>query len=146
MKTFDDEKIITQSDDGTVTLTSHRINQEVKSFSKSTSKSIMLEHITSCETIHKQSWLLIIMAVIGILGAGYGVADNNEDLTIPAAVIGLVCLIAFWLTRRAFIKVASPSTVMHINVKGMPRERITEFVDQIEHTKHSRLSTMNTGH
>jgi len=47
---FPDEELISTSDTNEVFLTSHRIIQQHKSLSSSQTKSIMLEHITSCQS------------------------------------------------------------------------------------------------
>ena len=140
MTLFPDESIITQSDDNAVTLTTHRICFEQKGFQTSGTKNIMLEHITSSESITKKYYFWLMVALLGILVL-LG-ADNG--LKVFGGIAGMVGVAAFFLTRKAFVKIASPTSEILINVKGMDRSKILEFIDKVEQTKHKRLSSIGT--
>jgi hypothetical protein len=140
MTLFQDESVVIKSDDNAVTLTTHRICFEQKGFQTSGTKNIMLEHVTSCESITKKYYFWLIITVLGIL-ALIG-ADN--DIKAVGGIAGIIGVAAFFLTRKAFVKIASPTSEILINVKGMDRSKVLEFIDRIEQTKHKRLSTIGT--
>jgi len=144
MQLFPDEKIITQSNDKTVTLTTHRLYQEQKGMGGGTTKSIMLEHITSCESENSRSWFWIVIAALGVGGVFYSSNSERNDLMVPSLCVLVISVVLFMATQRATVKIASPSAVMLINVNRMKREKITEFIDQIEQTKHQRISSLGS--
>jgi hypothetical protein len=61
---FPQEHILSQSSDNSFILTSHRLYQQEKVFSSTQTKSIMLEHITSCESINKRYYFLVSASYI----------------------------------------------------------------------------------
>jgi len=124
---FPDEKIVTQSDDNSVTLTTHRICFESRGLQTSGTKNIMLEHITSCESAAKKYYFWIILAVVGLLI----LVPGNEQIKLIGGLLGMVGVAAFFLTRKAFVRIASPTSEILINVKGMDRSKVLEFIDKI---------------
>lgn len=66
---FEGERLISESDDNVVTLTSHRLRYEASSKGSGHVVSIALEKISSIE-IHYKSWILILF--LGILFAAAG--------------------------------------------------------------------------
>ncbi|MBX9785577.1 MAG: hypothetical protein K2X48_20025 [Chitinophagaceae bacterium] len=140
---FPDEQIVPQSSEGAVTLTTHRICYEYKEWGRSYNQNIMLEHITSCENYyHTQVWLLIVGGLCLVGGLIAGANSNTEALSI-GTLVALICGLLFWITRRNFVIIASPSTKMQIKVTGMQRERILNFINKVEQTKHQRILTIN---
>lgn len=143
LQLFPDEQLITQSTDGGVTLTTHRIAYEYKEWGRSYNQSIMLEHITSCENAYNtQVWLLVlggICFVIALLAATNG---NTQGFG-GATLIALVFAIIYWQTRSNLIIIASPSTKMVIKVNGMKRDRVLEFINKVEQAKHKRILTLS---
>lgn len=140
---FPDEKIIVQSDKKQVILTSHRICYEYKEWGKAYNQSIMLEHITSCENYSSQRNLLLIMAIISLVLTIIGFGNNEEDMSVLFFFLTMIFSLLFWLTRRNYIVIGSPSTKMSINVKRMSREKVLSFINDIEQTKHLRLKSIN---
>lgn len=132
MDLFENEKIITQSGDKKITLTSHRIIQQGKESGKSYHLSIMLNHITSCENSVNYIDLLLYLAVIAFVSAGYFGATEQGDLFKIAAGAGLVFAILFILTRTNVITISSASAKMKINASKMNREKALEFIDKVE--------------
>ena len=103
MVLFPDEKTVTISNDNSVTLTTHRICSEQKSFQTSGTKNIMLEHITSCESLTKKYYIFIGIAAIGIfilLGA-------DSEVKILGGILGMIGTAAYFLTKSIFSLLAS---------------------------------------
>jgi len=145
---FPDEEIVSQSSNGTVTLTTHRICYEYKGWSKAYNQNIMLEHITSCENYYKtQSWLLYIGGLCLLFGI---IASWTSRSSLAAQEISLLvfiaifCGILYQTTTQNFIVIGSPSTKMKIRVVGMKRDQVLGFINTVEQTKHSRLVKLNT--
>ncbi len=140
---FPDEKIVTQSSEGEVTLTTHRISYEYKEWGRSYNQSIMLEHITSCENNNTtQVWLLII-GVLAFL-SGIFAAGKDMDVFWSLALVALVFGLLYWITRRNVVIISSPSTKMQIKVMQMKKDDVLSFINKVEQTKHKRVLSLNT--
>jgi len=143
LQLFPDEQLLTQSTNGGVTLTTHRIAYEHKEWGRSYNQSIMLEHITSCENVYNaQVWLLIIGGLCFISGL-FAAANNNTRPFGMMTLIAIICAGIYWLTKSNLIIIASPSTKMLIRVNGMKHDRVLEFINKIEQAKHKRMLVLN---
>jgi hypothetical protein len=141
---FPDEQIVTQSSEGSVTLTTHRICYEYKDWGRSYNQNIMLEHITSCENhFNTQVWLLLLGGLCLVGGLIAGTNNNNTAALSGGVLAALVCGLLYWLTRRNVVIIASPSTRMLIKVTGMKREQVLKFINNVEQAKHKRILTLN---
>lgn len=144
MTLFTDEKIITKSNNNQVILTSHRICYEYKEWGRAYNQSIMLEHITSCENHNLKNKSLVILAIVFAIIGFICISNNEDDAFGIFSLIAIGLTILYWLTRKNFIIIGSPSTKMSINVKGMSREKVLSFINDVEQTKHQRLLTINS--
>jgi hypothetical protein len=140
---FPDEKIILKSDNNQVILTSHRICYEYKEWSRAYNQSIMLEHITSCENFSIKKSILLVIAAVCFVSGLLCVSNEDEELFGLLTLIAIVFVFLFWLTRKNYIVIGSPSTKMSINVKRMSRENVLSFINNVEQTKHMRLLSIN---
>ncbi len=135
IKLFEGEKIVSQTTDNSVILTTHRICYEYSAWGNSYNQNIMLEHITSSENSYSSNLILLLLSngslIAGFLIGEYGFA------------IGFLFFIAFALvyklTKQNNIIIASPSARMKIAVNGMKREKILDFIDLVEETKNKRI-------
>jgi hypothetical protein len=140
---FPEEEIVTQSNEGSVTLTTHRLCYEYKDWGRAYNQNIMLEHITSCENYYSaQVWLLVlaILSLVISITAGFNEAGPVfSGAMLVALILGLI----YWVSRRNFVVIASPSTKMTINMTGMKREKVLSFINTVEHTKNKRIVSLN---
>ncbi|MCE3295452.1 MAG: hypothetical protein K0R65_1166 [Crocinitomicaceae bacterium] len=133
---FPNEHIITQADDNSFILTSHRVYQEERSFSRTTTKSVMLEQITSCESLNEQNFTWIVLAIISLIGL-------FEQQTQELSLIGFVVFLAiFFLMRKSYIKVSSPTSEIKIFVHRTSQNKMYRIVEKIEHAKVKRLDSL----
>jgi len=139
---FPGESIVTQSNGGIITLTTHRICKQEKEWGRSYNQDIMLEHITSCEERASSNVLLLVLSFIAFLFAIIAGMNRSNDFT-SAFAIGIVLLVVYFLTRKKQITIGSPSTKMHINVVGMSGASITGFIDKVQQTKNNRIVELN---
>lgn len=139
---FEGEKIASQSEHRLVelTLTTHRICYQYSVWGTSYNQNISLEHITSCENNYSSKISFILVSIISLI-AGIGIGTQ------VSAGIGFLLFILFALiyalTKQNNIIVGSPSTRMKIDVTGMKKEKILEFIDLIEATKFKRLECLS---
>jgi len=140
---FPGEHIITQSSDGAVTLTTHRICYEHREWGRFSEQSIMLEHITSCENYYStQVWMLIATGLCVIAAVIGGVTNDGSVLT-AGLLVAFVFAFLYWLTRQNFVVISSPSTNILIKVVGMKREQVLKFINNVEQARNRRISILN---
>lgn len=140
---FPDEQIITESSEGIVVLTTHRICYTNSSWGKIYNQSIMLEHITSCENFYSSNIWLLILAVLAFIGSFLGGLYNEKETLIYAMGVALFSLLLFFISRKSLIIISSPSTRMEINVKKMPQEVVLNFINKVEQSKHKRILSIS---
>ena len=119
MNAFENEKLIIESDNKQIRLTSHRLRYYETPENNSDFTSIMLDKISSIElTYYKSSiWLLII----GIV-------------TIPI-LVGLILVYRFFTLKRHVISVTPDGGKPIIfETKGMKRNFLDDFIDKVEQT------------
>jgi hypothetical protein len=119
MNAFENEKLIIESDNKQIRLTSHRLRYYETPKNNSDFTSIMLDKISSIElTYYKSSiWLLII----GIV-------------TIPI-LVGLILIYMFITSNRHVISVTPDGGKPIIfETKGMKRNFLDDFIDKVEQT------------
>ncbi len=117
MQGIDNEKVILESDNNQLRLTTHRLRYHEAASSKSDYTSIMLDKISSIELKYYKSsiWLLII----GIL-------------TIPI-VVGIILIIIFFNSKKHVVSVTPDGGKPIIfETNGMKREFIEDFIDKVE--------------
>lgn len=136
---FPDEHLVTQSSDQSVTLTMHRICYESREWGKSYNQNIMLEHITSCENYFRNQYMLLVIAALFVIA----ILSNDATIKAPAVVAALLLAFFYWRSRSNMIIVSSPSTKIRINVTGMSRAKVLDFINKIEQTKHKRVLSLN---
>ncbi len=137
---FPDEKVVMQSNDKSATLTTHRICYESKEWGKAYNQNIMLEHVTSTENMYTQNSLFLIIGCILLVG-GVLISEMNSfnrGATTGSIILGLLLILIYFLTRRNTIIIGSPSTKMKINVNGMHRDKVLDFINTIEQTINNR--------
>lgn len=138
---FSDETIVAQPTKY-VTLTTHRIWNEKSSFSKTVQQSIMLEHITSCESRRTSYILLLLLAIALGAGAINMSTTHADEATAPLALAGVLFVVLYFSIKRTKMIISSHSIKMHISLTGLKRDKVHDFVNTIEQTKQKRLDSL----
>lgn len=138
---FDNEEIITESKDNTLTLTNYRLRYESASRGKAHIVSIMLEKISSIE-IHYKSNIIILTLGILFLAMGFVMGTMNEGgAMLMGMSIGGICLFIYYIRRRHVVSIASDGGAkIHFFTKGMDRNTLMDFINEIEEAKKNRIT------
>ena len=141
MTLFEGEKIVSQSEHRLVecTLTTHRICYEYSVWGNSYNQNIALEHITSCENKYSSQIGFVIVSFLCLIS---GFVIDTEISTASGVALFIVFALIYVFTKQNNIIIGSPSTRMKIDVKGMKREKILDFINLIEQTKHKRIESL----
>lgn len=142
IKLFEGEKIVLQSEHSLVelTLTTHRICYEYSVWGNSYNQYIALEHVTSCENKYASQ---IVYAILSIGSLIFGFSIDTKVSNVIGFTLFLVFAIVYMITKQNNIIIGSPSTKMKIDVKGMNKEKILDFISLIEETKYKRTLSLN---
>ena len=142
IKLFEGEKIVSQSEHRLVeiTLTTNRICYEYSVWGYSYYQNIPLEHITSYENKYASRILFAMLSVICLI---VGISISTEISFRVGFFLFFVFAIIYVLSRQNNIIVSSPSTRMKIDVKGLEKEKIIDFINLIEETKQIRVKVLN---
>jgi hypothetical protein len=133
MKLMAGERVIMTSNDEMLTLTSHRVRLDTTVRGASKFVSITLDSVASCGLVTRtRPVLLILGAVAGIVGVAQSAAEARFGLLVVAAVL----VIVYFVTRAAVVTIASTGgETITLPAKGMGREAIVEFLEEVEHAK-----------
>lgn len=146
MNLMTDEKNLMDGDYKQITLTTHRIRQENKSWGKVNIVSIMLEHVTSCEYSKKSRpiFLIISLLLIGfaLFMGGQGGSDP-QAIALGVLLAGVILLVIFFYTIKRGLFISSASAKIILNTNGMKDENIKSFIDKLEVAKNDRLKYLN---
>ena len=133
------ETVITEANDKTIRLTSHRIIHYKDGYTESKLVSITLEKISSIE-VHYKSWLLLlILGILTILAGLMAGAQRHEDVMKLGLVVGVGLILAYLGSRKHLLTISSDGGAkIHIETRGMKREAIWRFINQVDAAKDER--------
>ena len=131
---FENETLITEDTSETIVLTSHRVRYKdtAAGFRIVT---LTLDAITSIEVRYKSYPVLLAMGIAAVIAGGYFLnePDNTISVILFLASIGLIAL--FFFSRTHVVNIASPSASIQFQTKGLKKEKVIHFIDQIEKAK-----------
>lgn len=132
-----DEKVVTTMDGESLVVTTCRVRSYGSTLGRSSMTSLMLEEIASCRvTAMTRPWLLVI-AALATLG-GLASTGNSSNVLVIAVLIALVCVVAYFLTRRHFVAISSAAAAIHVDIGGATASDVRELIDAIELAKDAR--------
>jgi hypothetical protein len=140
------EKIIRQTKDGLLTLTTHRVRFDKHTVGLSSMVSITLDSVVSCSLVKKSHPLLILFgAILSAFGVYYvdtHKGKSGSPLGGPALLLfGIALILAFFITRKAHLKISSAGESILISAEGMKRDSITDTIKDIEKAKLEFISS-----
>lgn len=135
MDLMPDEKILVESDTKELVLTTHRVRYETKQWGKAKIIGIMLEELCSCEIAHTSHPGLFISAALAVIG---GIASQQYYGVLIGLAVALIFVLAYLLTRKAVISLASANAVIKLPTIGMSLDSIIRFMGEIETAKNQR--------
>lgn len=140
MKMLPEEYIRWESDPEGIVVTNYRVRTQITKWGKQELKSIMLEHITSCRLYAKSEPVFIVLGGMFVIGASL-IANMRrfEFLALIAGFIGLLLFLAYFVSRRNEIEVASPTLIVVVTVHKRSFDYCVEFIDEIESAINNRF-------
>gem|GEM_PF-802855 len=140
------EKTILTADTGEFTLTSHKVRFRAERGGRAQVTSIMLEHVTSCD-VHRSSnpVFLAIASLVFVFGLWASGQSSEPHGFFICLAIGLVFVAIYFLTRRQYLVIASPSSKIYVRAHTMPLSKLIDAIDDIEAAKNARYLSAHDG-
>lgn len=132
------ERTILQADNGTLTITTHRVRYLAKRTGNAKFISMMLDAVTSCEVTHRSYPALLVLAAVVFLA---GIMMNTPRDQSPSAyglLLAIIIVFAYLGTRRQVVRISSPSAHIDVLLSGMKFEQALGAVEAVETAKDLR--------
>ena len=140
MSELDNERMVMEAENRSLTVTSHRIRQVSRGGGKVNLVSIMLEAVTSCELTYTTYPALLVLSGICIL-AGL-VTYKSADLATLAIwlLVAGIFAVLYLIFRRQVLRVASPTAHIDVLLSSISHDAATGVIDTIERAKDRRYA------
>lgn len=130
---FNSEQVITESGNGHITLTTHRIRYYAKSMQRAHLVSIMLSNVSSISLRYRSKPFYLALAIIGFAIAAWLLYEEGDDSFIIPTAVGLFLLVLYFLSRKAALAIASKGgATIYFHTTNMKRADQLRFINQIE--------------
>ena len=145
-KLMPDEKVVLQSEAGTLILTTHRIRHQTESFGDARIISIMLEELASCAMARTSYPLFLVLAALcAAVGLLLTVANRGDAAPLGIGlVLALIFIILFFSSRQEIISLASAGATIRVSTSSMKKGESKHFIDTTESAKNERYLLLKT--
>jgi hypothetical protein len=141
---FPGEQTLSRYAEGAITLTTHRVMYDYKIKGFNSHQSVMLEHITSCKNYpYGQITYLVLSAALLSLGA-IAAYLGEPDILAPAGFIAILFAVLYWMTHRKHVVIGSLTTKMPIQMEGLDRKQVLDFISDVNQAKEQRVLSLQT--
>jgi len=129
MELLPGERQVSESSDGSVVLTSHRVRLD----QGGAFVSIPLEQVASCSIGTRSHPILLVIAAVVWLGSFQFAGERVTTLAfLIGAVFGALIVGIYVMSRTQVIVIASPGEFIRIRTRGMTRAVCVQFIDDLE--------------
>ena len=134
MKMLRDERELISTNERLLILTTHRVRVDAKVAGRTKLVSITLDSVASCGVATQTHPLLMGAAVlVGLFGV-FGLVQQQNSAE-GAFIVAAVFAIAYVLTRKAILRIASAGDAIEVPASGMSHADLAAFVDAVEEAK-----------
>lgn len=141
-----DESILTYSDNGLVTLTTHRIRYANKIWGQSNHISMMLENVSAIQVVYlSYPFLWIIGVVIGLIGLLITTTEKGggPEMFITG-FLAFFLIVGYFISRRHIFSItADGGTKIIFRTENVATAAMIDLMNKIETAKADRLSLVN---
>ena len=131
---FNNEQIISQSDDNLITLTNLRLRYGDTNWGKSKIISILLKNISSIEVSSRSNPFLALLSIISVTaGIYFKINGEIDEYLYLGLVLGLAFAVWYIFSIKHFITISSfGGAKINFVTKGMKHYKVLEFINQVE--------------
>lgn len=150
MELLPGEKILLESDNGSLVLTTHRVRYEKNVSGLAHTISIMLDQIASCEmraTSHPELLIFAAFSFVGGIVLGMSSAPYSEAgpvLTVGGIGLAVALAVLYLCSKTQSIALSSAAASIQLYTTGMSIGEARNFIDKVEEAKnHRQLAQYN---
>ena len=140
-----DEKVAVTSGNYPIILTNQRIRQHVTISGKTYLTSIFLKNVSSIEVAYKSKPIYLKMGIITlILTIGYIYQmPIYQEVFVPLGIaVGSFLILVYFLSRKHLLSIyAKGGATINFETKGVNKEKVLDFVNDVEREMHKILWT-----
>lgn len=137
------EQVLFESDGKTLILTTHRVRYDSQRVGGGEIISIMLEELASCSIVRRSKPVLLVLAGVLLLFSLY-LCIRGPGLGYFGLMITTVLVVAYFVTCRQVMELASAGAAIRINAGSMSILAIRNFLDKTEASKNARYFSDST--
>jgi hypothetical protein len=134
---FKNESVITRSENDEVILTTHRVRH--KKSGTSSMITMMLDSVSSIRVRYESQPILILLGIGCLVGAGILSTQTDGTYAVLLLILAIVFILLFLSSRRHVISIASSSASIDFQTKEMKREKVLDFVNNLEQARKDLL-------
>jgi hypothetical protein len=140
MNYFPNEKVLIESDNKVLVLTTHRVRYDAIGkgggwADRTELVSIMLEELSSCAITRTSYPILLLLALAALV-----LAILAQDRAIVGLALAVLFAGGFFLSQRQVLLLSSAGGgKIQVNTASMSLQSVREFVDEIENAKNQRF-------
>jgi hypothetical protein len=133
MELLPGEAKLSESNDGTVVLTSRRIRLDQGQGRGRQFVSIPLNQVASCSMSTRAYPFLLLFAALWAIAAFQFAGERMATMLLAVgAGLALLCVILYFVTREQLITISSAGEAIRIRTKGLSRSASIQFIDDVE--------------
>jgi len=137
------ERVLLESDNKELVLTTHRIRHSYLQGNTLRVTSIMLDAIQSCELRKTNHTFLLYLAFFSGLGGILFSGGNLLNLFI-GLILALVLVGAYFATQWYIISISSGGSELVARASDMSNEVAEQFIDNVEAARDARLTALHS--
>jgi hypothetical protein len=132
MELLPGERLLSQSSDGSIVLTSHRVRLD----QGGDFVSLSLDQVASCSIGTRSHPILLVIAAVVWLGSFQFAGERaGTPAFLIGALVGALIVGLYVMSRAQVIVIASPGESIRIRTSGMTRATCVQFIDDLERAK-----------
>ena len=130
------EKLITQSDNKVITLTSHRIRYTNSIMGKSHLISIVLSDISTIEVKYTSKISLLYISIFSLVSSIVGLITNQSDIFFPLIILSIITGLIYLRSRIHVISISAKNGhKILFHTKGLSKVEIDSLINKVEGMK-----------
>ncbi|HSF81773.1 MAG TPA: hypothetical protein VLA49_11095 [Anaerolineales bacterium] len=134
MNLIPNEKILLESDNKELVLTTHRVRHTFPRRGELRLTSLTLDALQSCELRRVSSPMWLYLAGISFL-LGIVLYDDSPAFFIAGLILAAISVYAYYATQRQVLRLASAGGAIVADVQGLTQQALLEFIDAVETAK-----------
>jgi hypothetical protein len=139
---LENEKVISYSDDKSITLTNQRVVFKSDNSSLTRSTSIMLEQLSSVEYQHeRKAYLTLLTLLFALVGIVLGLGGTDKAIIFLG--LAMICFVLYKNSQKSNLVFTTAGNAIKMPVSGVEKSGIEKFINDVEQAKATRILNLS---